>query len=164
MTIQLSVIIFLTILNIIIYIKYSHILTCEGVEELCSSSKKDTEKQPQKIEVANTPKIVKPVSVKLSKEKIGSVPITSNVSSSLYTKQQLKDIFNLCNQILEYDKTVKKEDKLQTSVIISIDKLIKFYKENNFVDLDSILSSLKFILKSVYVSNPHLLELRMTIT
>lgn len=160
MTIQLYVIIFLTILNIIIYIKYSHILTCEGVEELCSSSKKDIVQQPQKVEVVNTQKIVKTVSskvsdTKLSKEKIGS---------SIYTSQQLKDIFDLCNQILEYDKTVKKEDKLQSSVIISIDKLIKFYKENNFVDLDSILSSLKFILKSVYISNPHLLELRMTIT
>ncbi len=149
MSIQLFVIFFLTIINIIIYIKYSHILSCEGVEDLCSLSKKNNNiiiQKEDKIE-----------NVSLSKEKIRN-------TNSKYTSKQIDDIFELCNQILEYDKTVKKEDKLQSSIIISIDKLIKFYKDQKFSDFDSIISSLKFILKSVYINNPHLIHLRMIIT
>lgn len=149
MSIQLFVIFFLTIINIIIYIKYSHILSCEGVEDLCSLSKKNNNiiiQKEDKIE-----------NVSLSKEKIRN-------TNSKYTSKQIDDIFELCNQILEYDKTVKKEDKLQSSIIISVDKLIKFHKEKNFSDFDSIISSLKFILKSVYINNPHLIHLRMIIT
>jgi helix-turn-helix protein len=145
MSIPLFVIFFLTILNIIIYIKYSHILTCEGVEELCSSSKKDTNTYTQK------------------KVKVLDTDLSLEIIESKYSGSQVKDIYNLCNQILEYDKTVKKEDKLQGSIVISIDKIIKFYKEKKFSDFDSILSSLKFILKSVYISNPHLIHLRMII-
>lgn len=149
MSIQLFVIFFLTIINIIIYIKYSHILSCEGVEDLCSLSKKDNNIIIQKeAKIAND---------SLSKEKIRN-------TNSKYTSKQIDDIFELCNQILEYDKTVKKEDKLQSSIIISVDKLIKFHKEKNFSDFDSIISSLKFILKSVYINNPHLIHLRMIIT
>lgn len=147
MTIQLFIIFFLTILNIIIYIKYSHILTCEGVEELCLPSKKNTN-----IINENTQENVKVLNTNLSKE----------IIENNYTKK-MNDIFNLCNQILEYDKNVKKDDKLQSSIIISINKLIKFYKEKNFSGFDSILSSLRFILKSVYINNPYLIELRMTI-
>lgn len=149
MSIQLFVIFFLTIINIIIYIKYSHILSCEGVEDLCSLSKKNNNiiiQKEDKIE-----------NVSLSKEKIRN-------TNSKYTSKQIDDIFELCNQILEYDKTVKKEDKLQSSIIISVDKLIKFYKDQKFSDFDSIISSLKFILKSVYINNPHLIHLRMIIT
>lgn len=149
MSIQLFVIFFLTIINIIIYIKYSHILSCEGVEDLCSLSKKDNNIIIQKeAKIAND---------SLSKEKIRN-------TNSKYTSKQIDDIFELCNQILEYDKTVKKEDKLQSSIIISVDKLIKFYKDQKFSDFDSIISSLKFILKSVYINNPHLIHLRMIIT
>lgn len=149
MSIQLFVIFFLTIINIIIYIKYSHILSCEGVEDLCSLSKKDNNIIIQKeAKIAND---------SLSKEKIRN-------TNSKYTSKQIDDIFELCNQILEYDNTVKKEDKLQSSIIISVDKLIKFHKEKNFSDFDSIISSLKFILKSVYINNPHLIHLRMIIT
>lgn len=149
MSIQLFVIFFLTIINIIIYIKYSHILSCEGVEDLCSLSKKDNNIIIQKeAKIAND---------SLSKEKIRN-------TNSKYTSKQIDDIFELCNQILEYDNTVKKEDKLQSSIIISVDKLIKFHKEKNFSDFDSIISSLKFILKSVYINNPHLIHLRMVIT
>lgn len=155
MTIQLFVIFFLTILNIIIYIKYSHILTCEGVEELCSSSKKDAKDVDVNVNM-NTQETVKEkvkvLDINLPKERIG------NGYSS-----KMNEIFNLCNQIIEYDKNVKKDDKLQSSIIISIDKLIKFYKEKNFSGFDAILSSLKFILKSVYINNPHLIELRMII-
>lgn len=147
MTIQLFIIFFLTILNIIIYIKYSHILTCEGVEELCLPSKKNTN-----IINENIQEKVKVLDTNLSKE----------IVENIYTKK-MNDIFNLCNQILEYDKNVKKDDKLQSSIIISINKLIKFYKEKNFSGFDSILSSLRFILKSVYINNPYLIELRMTI-
>lgn len=149
MSIQLFVIFFLTIINIIIYIKYSHILSCEGVEDLCSLSKKNNNiiiQKEDKIE-----------NVSLSKEKIRN-------TNSKYTSKQIDDIFELCNQILEYDNTVKKEDKLQSSIIISVDKLIKFYKDQKFSDFDSIISSLKFILKSVYINNPHLIHLRMIIT
>ena len=149
MSIQLFVIFFLTIINIIIYIKYSHILSCEGVEDLCSLSKKNNNiiiQKEDKIE-----------NVSLSKEKIRN-------TNSKYTSKQIDDIFELCNQILEYDNTVKKEDKLQSSIIISVDKLIKFYKDQKFSDFDSIISSLKFILKSVYINNPHLIHLRMVIT
>ena len=91
MTIQLFVIFFLTILNIIIYIKYSHILTCAGVEELCSTYKKDTS-DAKNINV-NMQEKVKVFDTNLSKEMI----------ENGYTKE-MNDIFNLSNQILEYDK------------------------------------------------------------